>query len=373
MPADSPFAGHAAMLRARLVLKRDRFAEAEELLPIAMRAQGPHAIEARETLVHLFNLQGRFAEVRRLVEDAWDTYPDRIGLLRQLASLDSINPEPIEVIRPALESAAARGRPTTTGSGWAGPTSRSVPGNSSRPGRGSTTACARRPDDAAVWKGRLDLAMATGDVAGARKAFERLLPDRVPAAELLAVPAWFAAQSGDSERERQALEELLERAPGRGPAVERLAELELLAGRPDRAAKLRARKAELDRAKTHYEILITKPSHEAVHFAAEAARLAETLGRSFEASALWSVALERKPGDREASQALARLERAGRAHAGLTLAGLLSEIGPFPARPIVPGGRRRLRRRSSPMTPSPRGYASPSRTAPRPSGRSPRR
>src|SRR6516225_6613215 len=33
VPADSPFAGHAAMLHVRLLLKSDRFASAEELLP----------------------------------------------------------------------------------------------------------------------------------------------------------------------------------------------------------------------------------------------------------------------------------------------------------------------------------------------------
>ena len=42
VPADSPFAGHAAMLRVRLLLKRDRFAAAEELLPAALRASGQH-------------------------------------------------------------------------------------------------------------------------------------------------------------------------------------------------------------------------------------------------------------------------------------------------------------------------------------------
>ena len=40
VPADSPFAGDAAMLRVRLLMKRDRFAAAEELLPAALRAKG---------------------------------------------------------------------------------------------------------------------------------------------------------------------------------------------------------------------------------------------------------------------------------------------------------------------------------------------
>ena len=71
----SPFAGHAAMLRVRLLLKRERFAEAEDLLQIGLRASGQHAIEARETLVHLFKLEGRFDETRTLIEDGWQTLP----------------------------------------------------------------------------------------------------------------------------------------------------------------------------------------------------------------------------------------------------------------------------------------------------------
>src|SRR5262249_28886685 len=145
--------------------------------------------------------------------------------------------------------------------------------------------------------------------------------------------------SGDHERERQALEELLERAPGRIPAVERLAELELLAGRPERAARLRARKAELDQAKIQYEILVTKPSAEAARPAAGMARLGEGLGRSFEARSLWSVALERSPSDREAREARMRLERAKAARAGPTLAGLLAELGPAPAQDTRSRGR----------------------------------
>ena len=70
MPSESPFAGHAAMLRVRLLLKRDQFSAAEELLPVALRASGQHAIEARETLVALFRLEGRFAEMRPVIQDS---------------------------------------------------------------------------------------------------------------------------------------------------------------------------------------------------------------------------------------------------------------------------------------------------------------
>jgi tetratricopeptide (TPR) repeat protein len=330
VPADSPFAGHAAMLRVRQLLKRDRFAAAEELLPAALRASGDHAIEAREALVVLLKLEGRFDELRAVVQGGWDSYPDRFGLLRQLANLDSINPVPIEKIWPALEKAAENAPDDDRI--WLGRANLAVrTGEFARARRWLDDCLRRRPRDVPVWKGRMDLALATGDVAGAREALGHLPPDGVTPEEVLAWRAWFAARAGDPERERQALEELIGRAPGRVQAVERLAELELLAGRREGAARLRARKAELDRAKIHYEILVTKPSAEAVLHSAQMAHLAETLGRWFEARSLWSVVLERSPGDREAGEARARLGRAGSPRAGPTVAGLLAELGPAPA------------------------------------------
>jgi len=331
VPNDSPFAGHAAMLRVRLLMKRDRFAAAEELLPAALRASGQHAIEARETLVELLKREGRFAELRTLIQEGWDTYPDRFGLLRQLANLDSIVPVPIEKIWPTLEKAAEHSPDDDRI--WLGRANLAIrTGEFAKARRWLDDCLQKRPHDAAVWRSRLELALATGDVAGARDALGHLPSDRVPPAEVLALRAWFAARSGDQERERRALEKLVERAPGRVQAVERLAELELLAGRPESAARLRARKAELDRAKIHYEMIVTKPSAEAVLQSAELARQAEVLDRKFEARALWSVVLERSPSDKEASEARLRLDRAMAVRTGPTLADLLSELGSSPAR-----------------------------------------
>jgi hypothetical protein len=142
---------------------------------------------------------------------------------------------------------------------------------------------------------------------------------------VLALQVWFAAQAGDTGRERRALEALIQRVPGRLQAVERLAEIELNTGRADRAAQLRKRKAELDRAKTRYEILVARPSTEALRHATEMARLAESLGRSFEARALWSLVLERTPEDPEAGAARERLDRAVPTR-GETISDLLAEL-----------------------------------------------
>jgi tetratricopeptide (TPR) repeat protein len=326
VPHGSPFAGHAAMLRIRLLLKRDRFALAEDLLPTALRVSGPHSIEARETLASLLEMEGRFDELRTAVQDAWDSYPDRFGLLRELATLDSIVPVPIERIWPALEKAAENAPDDDRI--WLGRANLAIRKGEFAAARRWLDGCLRRrPGDAAVWRSRLEMALATGDVAGAREALTLLRSERLSPVRLLELRVWFAAQAGDLERERLALEALLEHAPGRVQSVERLAELELLAGHSPAAARLRARKAELDRAKTHYEILVTKPSAEAIGHSREMAKLAEELGRWFEARALWSVVLERTPGDGEARTALDRLSRARLAPAMLTLEGLLAEVG----------------------------------------------
>ncbi len=231
VPTDSSFAGNAAMFRVRLLMKRDQFALAEELLPVALQASGQHAVEARETLVHLLNLEGRFAEVRALVQEGWDTYPDRFGLLRQLATLDSINPNPIETIRPELEKAAVNSPDDDRI--WLGRANLGIrTGEFDKAQKWLEDCLRRRPRDAAVWKSQLDLALATGDAGLAREVIGHLPPDSVPPEQVLTLRAWFAARSGDQERERQTLEKLVERVPGRVRVVERLAELELLAGRP---------------------------------------------------------------------------------------------------------------------------------------------
>ena len=69
VPASSPHAGQAAVARARQELEKHHLTEAEKLLVRALSDQGPHAIEAFETLVHLFKIEGRFREARRLVRN----------------------------------------------------------------------------------------------------------------------------------------------------------------------------------------------------------------------------------------------------------------------------------------------------------------
>ena len=131
VPPGSPLAARAAMMRARQALKVHRLSAAEPLLPAALDDPGDFGKEARETLVHLYKLQGRFDEARRLVREGWGRY-DRVGTIQELS--DSIPPIPFPSRGPCPFS-RQRHKPLrmTTASGWAGP-----PGDETGPIRRGT-------------------------------------------------------------------------------------------------------------------------------------------------------------------------------------------------------------------------------------------
>ena len=265
-----------------------RFAEAEVLMPRALGDRGRHAIEARETLVNLFKIQGRYREAERLVRDGADRYPDKIGLLKELAQLGSINPHKLDLVRAGLEKAASAS-----------------------------------PDDDRVWLGWANLATRTGRYEEAAGWLDRCrATPRRPGG--LARPA--RAGDGDGRRGRVAGRpappagrgassppRCSSCAPGSrpppatpiersrpcggwwrdppitcGPWSDSRSSL-FLAGRAEESARLRARKAELDRAKAQYEILLFRP--DAASRPAPIARLAEALGRRLEARILWTMAV----------------------------------------------------------------------------------
>ena len=89
-------------------------------------------------------------------------------------------------------------------------------------------------------------------------------------------------------RSARRLERLIAADPGDGAALDRLVELALEQGQPNRAAELRRQKTALDPLKSRYKELFLR--NQPMRDAAEMARLAEQLGRWFEAKAFWSLA-----------------------------------------------------------------------------------
>ena len=331
VPPGSPFALHAAMMLARGALVHDRHADAEPYLKAALGAALPTGKEAREVLLNLYKVQNRLEEARRLVRDGWETYPDRIGTLQQLWRLDTPSPVLLEELRYVVEN-AAKNAPDDDRVWLA---RANLAARMSRYGEAAEflEKCqSRRPDDPTVWRARLDLALATQDVAGARGALGRLPDDALPPEDLRAIRAWFAARAGDLRSERRALEQLVAIAPGRLGALDRLAGLAKQAGDEAEAARLRGRKAELDRIVERYRERLFKPDPAAA--AEELAGHAESLGRLFEARAWWELAASRGLVPR--SRREAALERLARAEAdrrgAATRAEVLAELGPVPDR-----------------------------------------
>jgi tetratricopeptide (TPR) repeat protein len=306
VPAQSSFGGKAAVQLARIELRHHRLAAAEVLMSRAVGDSGPHAIEAVETLVNLYKIQGRYVEARRLVRMNADRYPDRIGLLKELAQLGSTNPHKLDLVREGLETASkASAEDDRIWLGWANLATRVGRYDEAR---AWLERCSKnRSDDAAVWRGWLELALSRDDEEMAGEAIRHLPAGSIESAEVLGLRAWFAERAGDEQKEGLALRELVDLEPANLRALERLAELELRAGRVGESARLRARKAELDRAKAQYESRLFEPDASAR--AHELARLSEMLDRRLESRVLWNIVLAREPGDRDALEALARLER----------------------------------------------------------------
>jgi hypothetical protein len=324
VPPGSEFAAPAALMLARRALEADRMATAEPLLRAALGGAGRTGIEAREVLLNLLKLQGRAEEARRLVREGWAIYPDRVGTLQQLWRLDTPSPVSLEQHRYVVEQAGQRAPDDDRV--WLAQAALAIRLSRFEEARGWLARCeARRPADPAVWRNWLDWALATQDPDLAGRALGRLSAESVAPEDLLAIRAWLAARAGDVAAERRALEALVRLAPGRLAALDRLAGLALLAGDAAESARLRARKAELDRVLDAYSERLFRPDPEA---AAEAlAGQAEVLGRWFEARGWWELAVAARPSRRPAREAaVARLDRAEAARAAVAPPGILAEL-----------------------------------------------
>ena len=290
--------------------------------------------------------------------------------------LDTANPIPVERARPILQTAAqAAPDDDRIWLGWASLATRQGRFDEAR--RWLDRCLERRPDDPAVWRVRLDWARVAENESEVRRALAHLPPDRLPRTELLSLRAWFARRAGDTERERRALEELIECDPGALSAMESLAELLLRTGRTEKAKQLRMRKGELERTLDWYMVNIF-PADRLEH-ATELARAAETVGRRFEAHCWWELAAEQTSHTALAKAELARLDReamsAGPSPSHLTPASLLAELAAeaTPAQPCRPTSIPAAPRPGSLMAPSRPACTSRSTTDWRTSTRYPRR
>ncbi len=279
VPIGSEHAGWAAVHRAGVLQKRGQMAETESLLSWALERPGSHRDQARWELVRLLRLEGRFHDARRLFQAGLGEFEDPVAALRELYRLDA-DPYPAEGVRLYLDT-AGRQAPQDDRV-WLGRAYLATrTGDFAEADRWLQACLERRPDDPAVWRQRLDWALAAGRPEEVLESARHLPVDDDSESLALKIRAWFASRRGDRDAERSALESLLTIQPAAPRVLDRLAELAIAGGHPERAEELRLRKAALERAREDYRRQIR--DRDPLAHAAELARDAEALGRRFEA------------------------------------------------------------------------------------------
>ncbi len=284
----SPIARKSAIVRARILANIGRYAEAESVLRAIPRQRDASSVTVREALELLYRIESRSREVRALLLESWADSPNPGRTLRSLYLLDDAA-FPLDYVDRALHKATEDDDRVRLGRAnvalWKGQLDEA---------RHSLDDCLqRRPDDPAVWAAYLNLSRAARDVEGVRRALEHLPPDWFTRAELARLRGWLAGQIGDPDRERQEWSALLAEEPGDAPALDRLADLALAAGRRDEAENLRRTKARMSALRKRY-VLINKEETRDKH-AEELARLATQLGRKVEARGWELIAEGRAP------------------------------------------------------------------------------
>ena len=261
----------AAVEAGAAFINTGRYRSAEEILLRALpETRDPaDALKVRRELSRLYRFEGRMDDIRWTLHSSWPVATDRPALLKELWLLDN-SPQPIQAWSLAL-SKADPGDDRV----WLGRAAVAI-----LTGRyeEASDLLARCPDDPAVWRARLDLALASDDEPAAWRASARLASGGLAPS----VRAWMLTRRPDRAAEGRALRDLIAADPGNAPAVDRLAALESDAGRRAEAEALRRKKIEIDRAKDRVRTLLLG-STDLTTSAAEFSRLTGLLGRRFDA------------------------------------------------------------------------------------------
>jgi thioredoxin-like negative regulator of GroEL len=312
VPSGSELAGPTRLAEGRLrVHSLGRLGDAEVAFRSAARHGGAAAMGARWALAEVLLWEGRLDELRRLLREIGRTGSptDRAAALREHWRLDSVIVA-AEEVGPILDQAerTAPDDPYV----WLARANLAVQYGRYEEAREWLDRCpGPRPEPLIAGilpRARLRWAMAAGESEEARRALAAIPGDRLDAEDVRSIRAWFAARRGDARAERKALEHLVDHEPGDTRALDRLAELAVREGRTDRAAAIRGRQEAALRDKERYRrLMIADRDPVPLDELRERARLAERLGRRFEAEGWLTLTVQRDPGDHEARAALDRL------------------------------------------------------------------
>ncbi len=320
IPAGTSRFANATLRRARLAIDRGRLAVAEETLERRRGAfpPGSTAFDLHEIMLQqIYLFTGRDADLRRRKRAEAAISRDKADVLRKHWLIDETWAYPLAALRGRLDE-AGRAAPEDDRV-WLGEASFATRTARFAEADAWLKRCLeRRPEDPSVWGARLEWAMASDRLVEVLESMRHLPAGALEPEAMLSLRAWLAARLGEPIAEQSALEQLLERVPGDTRALSRLTELAVRAGRTDQVDRLRRRKAELDRATDAYRKILTPKAPDGRFD--ELGRLAESLGRWFEARGWWTLALQQPAHAAEARDALARIDRAEAARPSIPVA-----------------------------------------------------
>jgi enediyne biosynthesis protein E4 len=330
IPPGSPFAPKAILGRMQIQMERGRLADAERIIRDALDDPRIDGSSLPILLGPVYSQEGRLEDAERSIEARWDHLNQRgeggsekaINLVRLHLELRQ-NPIPTEAIGAFLEQ-AGRSAPEDDRV-WLGKANLAIRvGSYAEAARWLDACLRRRPEDVPVWRARLSWAVATNRVAEVQAAMDHLPAQESTPVEIHRLAAWLAARRGDPESERRALERLIADDRADMPALDRLVELADREGQSARAAELRQEKAAIDPLAARYKNLYRR--NQPRRDASEMARLAEQLGRWFEARAFLTIATAVEPDRDDFQRDLDRLSRRARSidHGGRTLTDVIA-------------------------------------------------
>jgi enediyne biosynthesis protein E4 len=262
-------------------------------------------------LVPMYRALGRIDEAESVIVDRWEhlnasgegSLEPAIKLVLQHIEL-TVQPMPVETARAFLEQASKLA--PLDDRVWLGQANLAIRTGAHDEAQRWLDACQqRRPLDVPVWRARLRWGISTNRVDVVKEALTYMPAKESNSAESHWWNAWLARHRGNVATERHELELLASADPTDLNALGRLAELAGDLDQPARAARLASQRTEIDRQLASYLKLYERkqPFRDAI----ELARLAERLGRRFEARAFLTIALSETPAREDLRQQLARL------------------------------------------------------------------
>ena len=290
----SAFSERAIRGRMRLAYESGQFAAAEKLINDAALDPRNDRTALLVLLVPMLSELGRINEAEQLIEDRWEelnasgkgALEPAIKLVLQHVEL-SLIATPVETIRAILER-ASKLEPDDDRV-WLGRANLAIRTGAYDEAKRWLDACQRRsPDDVPVWRARLSWAIATKQIDVVKEALTRIPATESNPAQVHRVNAWLAAQRGDVADERRELELWVAADPAAVTALERLADLAEKDGQPARAAELLLKKTDIEQSLSRYMKLNKRK--QPIRDAGKLARLAERLGRRFEARVFIAIA-----------------------------------------------------------------------------------